>query len=284
MNSITPEDDININASQAPLIEHLTELRSRLMKSLAFFIVAFCICFYFAVDMFNILLYPYEQAIGPEGNSQLIFTAPQEFLFTQLKLAMFGALCLSFPIIAGQLYMFVAPGLYKNERSAFLPFLAATPVLFIMGGSLLYFLVLPTAMTFFLSMQQTGGDDQLAIQLLPRVSEYLSLIMTLIFAFGLVFQLPVVLTLLAKARMVTAQGLRDKRKYAVVATFAAAAFLTPPDPFTQSGLAIPTLLLYELSIFAVAYVNKKQLEQDEKDGLLDDDDDDEDVEEGDPVS
>lgn len=272
MSSTTPEDDIN--ASQAPLIEHLTELRSRLIKAMAVMVIAFAVCFYFANPIFNFLLYPYEQAVGPDSDSQLIFTAPQEFLFTQLKLALFGALCLAFPVIAGQLYMFVAPGLYKNERRAFLPFLVATPVLFIMGGSVVYFIVMPLAMTFFIGMEQTGGDGHLAIKLLPRVSEYLSLIMTLIFAFGLCFQLPVVLTLMAKARLVTPDGLRAKRKYAIVATFAAAAFLTPPDPISQIGLAIPTLLLYEISILSVAYVAKKQAEKDAEDGLLDDDEDD----------
>jgi sec-independent protein translocase protein TatC len=274
MTSTTPEDEID--ASQAPLIEHLTELRSRLIKAMAVFVIAFSVCFYFANEIFNFLLYPYQSAVGPDGDSTLIFTAPQEFLFTQLKLALFGALALSFPVIAGQLYMFVAPGLYKNERSAFIPFLIATPILFIMGGSVVYFIVMPLAMAFFLSMQQTGGDGQATISLLPRVSEYLSLIMTLIFAFGLVFQLPIVLTLLAKARLVTPQGLRAKRKYAIVATFAAAAFLTPPDPVSQIGLAIPTLLLYELSILSVAYVVKKQAERDAEDGLLDDDDEEDD--------
>ncbi len=281
MTSTTPEEEID--ASRAPLVEHLTELRSRLIKAMIVFVIAFSICFYFANEIFNFLLYPYERAVGPDGNSQLIFTAPQEFLFTQLKLGLFGALAISFPVIAGQLYMFVAPGLYKNERAAFLPFLAATPILFILGGSIVYFIVMPLAMSFFLGMEQTGGEGQLAITLLPRVSEYLSLIMTLIFAFGLVFQLPVVLTLLAKARLVTPQGLRDKRKYAIVATFAAAAFLTPPDPISQIGLAIPTLLLYELSILSVAYVAKKQAEQDAEDGLLDDDDEDDDDEDDDDL-
>lgn len=271
MSSTSPEDEIN--ASQAPLIEHLTELRSRLVKSMVVFVVAFGICFYFANPIFNLLLYPYEQAVGPNGNSQLIYTAPQEFLFTQLKLALFGALSLSFPVIAGQLYMFVAPGLYKNERSAFIPFLIATPILFVLGGSVVYFIVMPLAMNFFLSMEQTGGNGQLPITLMPRVSEYLSLIMTLIFAFGLCFQLPVILTLLAKARLITPDALRSKRKYAIVATFAAAAFLTPPDPISQIGLAVPTLLLYEISILSVAYVAKKQAERDAEDGIFDDDDD-----------
>ncbi len=277
MSSTTSEDEID--SSQAPLIEHLTELRSRLIKSMAVLFVAFGVSFYFAKPIFNLLLYPYKQAVGPNSGSELIYTAPQEFLFTELKLALFGALCISFPVIAGQLYMFVAPGLYKNERSAFIPFLIATPVLFILGGSVVFFVVMPLAMTFFLGMQQAGGDGELAIKLLPRVSEYLSLIMTLIFAFGLCFQLPVVLTLLARARLVTAQGLKSKRKYAIVGAFAAAAFLTPPDPVSQIGLAVPTLLLYELSILSVAYVAKKQAERDAEDGLLDDDDDDDDEDE-----
>lgn len=252
------ENDIDL--SKAPLIEHLTELRDRLIKTLIATAVMFVICFYFADEIFNILVWPYQQAVGVDTQLRLIYTAPQEFFFTQLKLSLFGALFLSFPVIAIQIYKFVAPGLYKNEKGAFIPFLMATPILFVLGGSLVYFIIMPLAMTFFLSLEQAGGDGRATIQLVARVSEYLSLIMTLLFAFGLCFQMPVVLTLLGRAGIVTSQGLKDKRKYAVVGTFVLAAVLTPPDPITQIGLAIPTLLLYELSILSVKMIEKKRAE------------------------
>ena len=254
----TEDDDVDeIEASRAPLIDHLIELRTRLMWSLAGMAVAFVLSFIFAKEIFNFLLIPFERAAGDIANIQLIYTAPQEYFFTQIKLALFGAFVLAFPVIATQLYRFIAPGLYRNERGAFLPFIIATPVLFLAGGAVVFFIVMPLAMAFFLGMEQSG-EGIATIQLLPRVSEYLGLIMTLILAFGICFQLPVLLTLLAQAGLATSQGLRKKRKYAVVGTFAAAAFLTPPDPVSQIGLAVPTLLLYELAILSVVMIEKRR--------------------------
>ncbi|WP_442583802.1 twin-arginine translocase subunit TatC [Mesorhizobium sp. ASY16-5R] len=262
---VSTKDESEIEASSAPLIEHLMELRTRLMWSIGGFFVAFLVCFYFAKQLFNVLVQPFKWAVHWAGLAQdkveLIYTAPQEFFFTQVKLAMFGGLVIAFPLIAAQIYKFVAPGLYKNERGAFLPFLIASPILFLMGGALVYFFFTPMVMWFFLSMQQVGPGNDVQISLLPKVSEYLSLIMTLIFSFGLVFQLPVVTTLMARVGLLTSQGLKEKRKWAIVLAFIVAAVLTPPDPMSQIGLAVPTIILYEVSIWAARFVEKKRDEE-----------------------
>jgi len=260
--SVTDKEKEEIEKSSAPLIEHLIELRRRLIWSLGGFFVAFLVCFFFAKRLFNLLVVPFKWATQWAGldphKVELIYTAPQEFFFTQVKLAMFGGMVIAFPLIATQIYKFIAPGLYKNERSAFLPFLIASPILFLMGASLVYFFFTPMVMWFFLAMQQTGTNDQVQISLLPKVSEYLSLIMTLIFSFGLVFQLPVVTSLLTRVGILSSQALAEKRKWAIVLSFVVAAVLTPPDPMSQCGLAIPTIILYEVAIWSSRMIERSQ--------------------------
>ena len=255
-----------IEASKAPLMDHLIELRQRLIYSLLAFFAMFFVCFALSRPIFDILLWPFVRVVGAE-HAKLIATHFLEQFFTNLKLAMFGAAFLSFPMVAGQIYKFVAPGLYRNEREAFLPYLVATPIFFAMGAAVVYFIAMPLLIQFSLTLTQVGGDGRASIELLPKVSEYLSLIMTLIFGFGICFQLPVVLTLLARAGLCTSEGLRDKQRYAIVGIFAVAAVLTPPDPLSMLAMAAPTIALYYFSIFAVRYVEKQKLERDKNDAL-----------------
>lgn len=251
-----PEGYDEIEASKAPLMDHLIELRQRLIYALGGIAVGFVACFAFATQIYNILVWPYLWARGGD-KVEMIFTAPHEFLFTKLKLALFGAVFLAFPLIAYQLYKFVAPGLYRNERAAFRPYLGATFALFLLGAAVVYFIVMPMAMKFFLSMEQTGGPVE--VQLQAKVSEYLSLIMTLILGFGVMFQLPVVLTLLARAGIVGGAQLRQFRRYAIVAITGVAAVVSPPDPFSMIAMALPTIGLYEAAIYAVDRVERARL-------------------------
>ena len=241
-------------------VSHLTELRKRLIHSFIFLIIFFIICYFFAEYLYGFLVEPYAQAVREDGtNRRLIFTALQETFLTYLKVSFFTAFFVTCPFILMQIWKFIAPGLYKHEKTAILPYLVLTPVLFLLGGMLVYYLIMPLAIKFFLSFETTGISTNLPIQLEAKVNEYLSLVMKLIFAFGISFQLPVILSLLARVGIVNSNFLKERRKYFIVIIFAAAALLTPPDPITQIGLAVPLLILYELSIFSVKIIENKKL-------------------------
>lgn len=253
------QDDLKTDERTMPLLDHLIELRSRLIYSVVAILLLFFICYYFAPSIYNFLVAPLADVLEQMGGQRrLIFTALHEAFFTYIKVAFFAALFLSFPFLAIQVWMFIAPGLYKNEKKAFAPFLIATPILFFMGGALVYYFVFPLAWKFFLSFEASGGVGTLPIQLEAKVDQYLSLVMRLIFAFGLCFELPVVMTLLGRVGLVSSKGMKEKRKYAIVVTFIVAAILTPPDVISQIGLALPTLLLYEISIYSVKMIERKK--------------------------
>lgn len=252
--------DSEQDEGKMPLLSHLVELRTRLMWSVGAFVLCFMVSFYFAGPVFNFLVQPLADLWEGEEARRLIYTALTEKFFTEIKIAFFVGAFISFPIVSNQLWVFVAPGLYKNEKRALLPFLVATPILFFLGGAFVYYFVLPVAWSFFAGFEQSAADGPLAIQLEPKVNEYLSLVMRLVFAFGISFELPVILTLLAKVGIISTVGMRKNRRYAIVIAFVAAAILTPPDPISQLGLAIPIILLYEISILCARLVEKKRAE------------------------
>ncbi|WP_202949021.1 twin-arginine translocase subunit TatC [Thalassospira profundimaris] len=263
---------------QMPIMEHLIELRNRLTWAVLALFITFGVCYYFVEDIYGFLVQPLAEIMGPDR--RMIYTALTEVFFTYVKVSFFAACFVSAPVFLGQFWAFVAPGLYKNERSAFMPFIFATPILFLMGGALVYYLIMPLAWKFFLSFEQAGGASNLAIQLEAKVGEYLSLVMKLIFAFGLCFQLPVLLTLMARAGIVTADGLARRRKYAIVIAFGFAAVLTPPDLISQIGLGIPIIILYEISIIMARISERKRAKAAADDDADEDDETDSDDDDG----
>lgn len=250
-------DSSDVEDSKAPILDHLIELRQRLIYSAAAFFVMFIACFAVSKHIYNILLWPFVSYVGPD-QAKTIYTHLLEKFFVDIKVGMFGAAFLSFPVVALQIYKFVAPGLYRNERAAFRPYLFATPALFVLGASIVYFIAMPLLVRFSVGFEQVSDGSNATIELLPKVSEYLSLIMTLIMGFGIIFQLPVVLTLLARAGIIDSATLIAGRRYAIVGIFGVAAVLTPPDAISMIIMALPTCLLYEASIWTVKWVEKKK--------------------------
>lgn len=266
----SPEDEAALEATKAPLMEHLIELRKRLVWGLSAFAVAFVICFALSGEIFDFLTQPLHHVLAGKPNDHLIYTALTEVFFTRVKIGMFGGLCLGFPFIAAQLWLFIAPGLYRHEKNAFLPFLVAAPVMFALGAAFVYYVMLPFAIQFFTGYQVPTMNGAMGIELQAKVDEYLSLVMTLIVAFGVTFQLPVVLSILARVGIVNAQQLRDMRRYAIVALVALAAVFTPPDPYSMISLAVPLVALYEISIICVRFIQKGRAKADaERDAARD---------------
>ncbi len=268
-----PQQEEDLDDKKMPLLEHLVELRTRLLWTVLVFIVAFFVCFAVHREIYNFLIEPLAQIMDRVGGSKrMIYTALTEAFFTYVKVAAFAAIIVTFPVFATQLWMFVAPGLYKNEKKAFLPFLVISPILFVIGGAMVYYLVMPMAWEFLLGFQTTRAETVLPIELEAKVGEYLGLVMKLILAFGFSFQMPVALTLMARVGLVRSTSLAKARKYAVVGVFVMAAVITPPDVISQLLLALPMLVLYEISIIAARSVEKSRGDDDDDD--LDDDDDD----------